>query len=91
MGVGKNGEGGEEGGPVVCPPGQRIGLAIGCSPPVDDVVGVGCQCGSPPGMPPGRSASRAEIFHVFVISVGLDRESWPLQVDSPLPERLHDS
>ena len=91
MGVGKNGEGGEGRGPVVCPPGQRIGLAIGCSPPVDDVVGVGRQSGRPPGMPLGRSAGRVEVLQVFVIRVDLDRGSWPLQVDPPLPERLHDS
>ena len=91
MGVGKNGEGGEEEGPVVCPPGQRIGLAIGCSLPVDDVVGVGRQCRRPPGMPPGRSAGRTEVLQVFVISVDPDRGSWPFQVDPPLPERLHDS
>ena len=54
---------GREGrGPVVCPPGQRIGLAIGYSPPVDDVVGVGRQSRRPLGMPPGRSAGRAEVF-----------------------------
>ena len=91
MGVGKDGEGGEGRGPVVCPLGQRIDLAIGCSPPVDDVVGVGRQCRRPRGMPPRRSAGRAKVLQVFVISVDLDRGSWPLQVDSPLPERLHNS
>ena len=91
MGVGKDGEGGEGRGAVVRPPGQRIGLAIGCSLPVDDGVGVGRKCRRPPGMPPRRSAGRAEVLQVFVISVDLDRRSWPLQVDSPLPKRLHDS
>ena len=91
MGVGKDGEGGEGGGPVICPPGQSIGLAIGCSLPVDDDVGVGCEGGRPPSMLPGRSAGRAKVLEVFMISVDLDRGSWPLQVDSPLFERLHDS
>ena len=62
MGVGKDGEGGEGRGPVVCPAGQRIGLAIGCPLSVDDVVGVGRQSRRPPGMPPGRSAGRAEVL-----------------------------
>ena len=91
MGWGKDGEGGEGRGPVVCPPGQRIGLAIGCSPPVDDVVGVGRQSRRPPGMPPGRSAGRAEVFQVLMVSVDLYMGSWTLQVDPPLRERLHDS
>ena len=45
MGLGKDGEGGEERGPVVGPLGQRIGLAIGYFPPVDDVVVVGREGG----------------------------------------------
>ena len=73
MGVGRDGEGGEGRGPVVCPPGQRIGLAIGCSLPVDDVVGVGREDGRPLGVPPGRSARSIEIFEVFMVGVDADR------------------
>ena len=91
MGLGKDGEGGEGRGPVVCPSGQRIGLAIGCSPPVDDVVGVGRKSRRPLGMLLGRSAGCDEVLQVFMFSVDLDKGSWPLQVDSPLSERLHDS
>ena len=91
MGLRKDGKGGEGRGPVVCPPLQRIGQAIGCSPLVDDVGGVGRQCRRPLGMPPGRSAGRAKVFQVLMISVDLDKGSWPFQVDSPLLERLHDS
>ena len=42
MGLRKDGEGGEGRGPVVYPSKQRIDMAVGCSPPVDDAVVVGC-------------------------------------------------
>ena len=61
-GEGRKLGGGEGREPVICSPRQRIGLAIGCFPPVDDVVGVGCQSRRPPGMPPGRSAGLAEVL-----------------------------
>ena len=89
MGLGKDGEGGEGRGPVISSPRQRIGLAIGCSPPVDDVVGVGRQSRRPPGMPPGRSAGLAEILQVLMIRVDQDRGGRPLQVDPPLFECFH--
>ena len=75
-------------GNVVCSPGQRIGLAVSRSLAVDDGVGVGRQGSRPPGMPPRRSASSAEVFQVFMIRVDFDRCSSALQVDPPLLERL---
>ena len=47
---GKDGEGGEGRGNVVCSPGQRIGLAFGRSLAVDDGVSVGCEGSRPPGV-----------------------------------------
>ena len=87
MGVGKDGEGGEGRGPVVCPPGQRIRLPICCAPLVDDVVVVGREGGRPPGVPPERSA---EVFEVFMVGVDADNDFCTLQVDPPLFECLHD-
>ena len=40
-------------------------------------------------MPPGRSAGRREVHQVFVVGVDLDRDNWPLQVDSASLEGLH--
>ena len=68
MGVGKDGEGGEGRGPVVCPPGQRIGLAIGCSLPVDDVAGVGRLLGPLPIVP---SASLLSVPNPHLCSSSL--------------------
>ena len=84
MGLGKDGEGGEGRGPVIGSPRQRIGLAIGCSPPVDDVVGVGRQSGRPPGMPPGRSAGRTEVFQVFMVGVDLVLGPLPIGTSASL-------
>ena len=90
MGVGKDGEGGEGRGPVVCPPGQRIRLPISCAPPVDDAVVVGREGGRSPGVPPRRSACRAKVLEVFMVGVDADMGLCSLQVDPPLLERLHD-
>ena len=73
MGLGKDGEGGEGRGPVVCPPGQRIRLPISCAPPVDDGVVVGREGGRPPGVPPGRSARGTKVFEVFMVGVDADK------------------
>ena len=70
--------------------GQRIGLAISRSLAIDDGVGVGREGSRPPGMPPRRSASSAEVFQVFVIRVNFDKCSSSFQVDPPLLERLDD-
>ena len=90
MGVGKDGEGGEGRGNVVCSPGQRIGLAVGSSLSMDDSVGVGREGCNPPGMPPRRNTSNTEVLQIFVVGVDPDRCSSSLRVDPPLLERLHD-
>ena len=73
---------------MIWSPGQRIGLAVGRSLAVDDGVSVGCEGSRPPGMPPRRSTSSAEVFQVFIIRVDFDKCSSSLQVDPPLLECL---
>ena len=83
---GKDGEGREGRGSVVGPAGQGIGLAMAGPFAVDDDIGVGRHGGCPPGMAPGCSTCMAEVLHVFMITVDLDRNYCTFHIDMPLTE-----